>query len=251
MVPAPAVITPLVEAAKSGEDLTKAVTTIVRSLGFDICMYGMSSVFRPGDDNLVYIFTTAPREWTRLYQQAAYIEVDPRVDAAIDSTLPYVWDQSTERGKSVRVDEFLDDAARYGICSGVSFVVPDSNGASVVLWLSSPEPVLNQQQRTRLINNFGAMFTFGYYFHELFMRRVLDEGLPSALEGTPLTARERECLSMAANGLTTEDIAQRLGIRPRTAQFHFDQIRTKLAVATRHEAIARAVHQGLIRITTP
>jgi len=49
--------------------------------------------------------------------------------------------------------------------------------------------------------------------------------------------------------LTTEDIAERLGIKPRTAQFHFDSIRTKLAVATRHEAIALAVQKQMIKLS--
>jgi DNA-binding CsgD family transcriptional regulator len=246
--PAPAVISPLVEAAMHGGDLVAAVTTSVRSLGFDTLMYGLSTVFRPGQDSYVYFFTTAPQEWVKHYYRAAYIEIDPRIEAAMGSTLPYIWDQSTERGKSERLDRFIDDAASYGICSGVAFILPDSNRASVLLCLNSSLPIVDEERRAALVSNFGTMFTFGRYFHELFMRKVVDAGMPSALEGTPLTARERECLTLAANGLTTEDIAERLRVKPRTAQFHFDSIRTKMAVATRHEAIARAVHQRLIRI---
>jgi LuxR family transcriptional activator of conjugal transfer of Ti plasmids len=246
---APAVIAPLVEAATHGGDLVSAVTTIVRSLGFDTFMYGLTTVFRPGHDSFVYFFTTAPQGWVKLYDQAAYIEIDPRLEAATTCTLPYIWDQSTECGKSARVDRFIHDAASYGISSGVSFLLPDSNRASVILCLNSSRPVVDEQRRAMLVASFGTMLTFGYYFHELFMRKVVDAGMPSALEGAPLTARERECLTLAATGLTTEDIAERLGIKPRTAQFHFDAIRTKLAVATRHEAIARAVHQRLIKVS--
>jgi LuxR family transcriptional regulator, activator of conjugal transfer of Ti plasmids len=248
-LPAPAIISPLVEAATHGGDLVAAVTVIVRSLGFDTFMYGLSTVFRPGQDSYVYFFTTAPHEWVKRYYQAAYIEIDPRIEAAMESTLPYIWDQSTERGKSARLDRFIDDAASYGICSGVAFILPDSNRASVLLCLNSSLPLVDEERRVALVSNFGTMFTFGRYFHELFMRKVVDAGTPSALEGAPLTARERECLTLAANGLTTEDIAERLGVKPRTAQFHFDSIRTKLAVATRHEAVARAVHQRLIKIS--
>jgi len=235
---APAVIVPLVEAAAHGTDLVSAVTTIVRSLAFDTFMYGLTTVYRPGHDSFAYVFTTAPQEWVRLYDQAAYIEIDPRVDAAMACSLPYVWDQSTERGKSSRVDKFLDAAAKHGICSGVSFLLPDSNRASVI----------DEQRRALLATNFGTMLMFGYYFHELFMRKVVEAGVPSRLERAPLTKRERECLTLAASGLTTEDVAERLGIKTRTAQFHFDAIRTKLAVATRHEAIAHAVHQRLIKV---
>lgn len=245
---APSVIAPLVEAATHGTDLVTVVTRIVQSLGFDTFMYGLTTVYRPGHDSFAYVFTTAPQEWVRLYDQAAYIEVDPRIEAAMACSLPYVWDQSTERGKSSRVDKFLDDAARHGICSGVSFLLPDSNRASVILSLNSSLPVVDEQRRALLATNFGTMLMFGYSFHELFMRKVVEAGLPSRLEGAPLTKRERECLTLAASGLTTEDIAERLGIKPVTAQFHFDAIRTKLAVATRCEAIAYAVHQRLIKV---
>ena len=245
---APTLIAPLVDAATHGGDLVSAVTAIVRSLGFDTFMYGMSTEFRPGQDSVVYSFTTAPQEWVRLYHEDAYIEIDPRLEAAVGSTLPYIWDQATERGKSARIDEFLNNAAHYGVCSGVSFLLPDRNRASVILCLNSSQKTVDAQRREMLIENVGAMFTFGYYFHELFMRKVIDAGVPSPFEGTPLTLRERQCLVLAAGGLTTEDIAERLGIKPRTAQFHFDSIRTKLAVATRNEAIARAVHQRLIQI---
>jgi DNA-binding CsgD family transcriptional regulator len=245
----PAVISPLVEAATHGGDLVSAVTTIVRSLGFDTFMYGLSTVFRPGQDSYVYFFTNAPQEWVRRYYQAAYIEIDPRIDAAMESTLPYIWDQSTERGKSERLGMFINDAASCGICSGIAFILPDTQRASVLLCLNSSLPFVDEQRRATLLNNFGTMCTFGRYLHELFMRKVVNAGMPSVLEGAPLTARERECLTHAANGLTTEDIAERLKIKPRTAQFHFDSIRTKLAVATRHEAIARAVHQRLINVS--
>ena len=186
---APAVIAPLVDAATHGSDLVPAVTRIVRSLGFDTFMYGLSTVSRPGHDSSVYIFTTVPPEWVRRYDQEAYIEVDPRIEAAVASTLPHVWDQWTERGKSARRDQYLDDAARHGVCSGVSFRLPDTNRASVIFCLNSSLPVVDEQRRCMIIDSFGAMFTFGYYFHELFMRKVVDAGMPSRLEGAPLTAR--------------------------------------------------------------
>ena len=114
-----------------------------------------------------------------------------------------------------------------------------------MLSLNSSLPFADEQRRSRLVANLGTMFSFGRYFHELFMRKVVDAGMPSPLEGAPLSAREKQCLTLAANGLTTDDIAERLGIKPRTAQFHFDSIRTKLAAATRNEAIARAVNKRL------
>ncbi|HTP46039.1 MAG TPA: LuxR family transcriptional regulator [Casimicrobiaceae bacterium] len=245
----PSLLAPLKEAAEQGRDLRPVVDAIVNSLGFDSVMYGLSTALRPGQDSLVFFFTNASLEWVRRYDQEAYIEVDPRIEHGVASTLPHMWDQSTDHGKSSRVDAFLRDAAGFGICSGVSFILPDTQRASVILCLNSNLRRIDDERRAMLVSNYGTMLMFGYYFHELFMRHVVDAGMPSHLQGAPLTARERQCLTMAACGLTTDDIAERLGIRPRTAQFHFDSIRTKLAVATRHEAIARAVQTRLITLS--
>jgi hypothetical protein len=52
---------------------------------------------------------------------------------------------------------------------------------------------------------------------------------------------------MAANGMTSVDIAVKLGIKPRTANFHFGKIVNKLGVLNRKEAIAMGIARGLIR----
>jgi DNA-binding NarL/FixJ family response regulator len=69
--------------------------------------------------------------------------------------------------------------------------------------------------------------------------------MPYRASGT-LSERERECLTMAARGLTGEDIAFKLSISLRTVQHHFDSIRGKLNVANRLEAVTRAVQTGII-----
>ena len=242
----PRIISPLVEAVEEGTDLTPAVNGIVQSVGFDTFTYALSTARRPGQDSVMYTYTTAPREWAVRWDQASYIEVDPRIQFAFDSTLPFIWDQLSERGKSARLDQFLDDACSFGQCSGVSFILPDRDLASVIMCFNSSAPVIDDVRRGAIYDNLGSMLSFGYYFHEFFMRQIVRAGMPSRFEGAPLSPRERQCLTYAARGLTTEDIGARLGIKPRTAQFHFDSIRTKLAVATRQEAIARAMQRQLI-----
>src|SRR5262249_1707632 len=86
---APAIIAPLVEAAESGRDLSPVVAAIVKSLGFETFMYGLSIASRPGQDSLMYTFTNASREWAIRWDQAAYVEADPRIQHAVDSTLPF------------------------------------------------------------------------------------------------------------------------------------------------------------------
>ena len=53
-----------------------------------------------------------------------------------------------------------------------------------------------------------------------------------------LTPREWEVLSFLREGLTNEQIAERLGVTLHAARYHVSQILSKLGVATREEAAA-------------
>jgi len=56
-----------------------------------------------------------------------------------------------------------------------------------------------------------------------------------------LTARERDVLECAANGLHAKEIAARLGISPRTVEVHKTRIMTKLEVRNMAELVRFAV----------
>jgi DNA-binding NarL/FixJ family response regulator len=66
-----------------------------------------------------------------------------------------------------------------------------------------------------------------------------------------LTEREREVLSVAAEGLTAREIATRLGVRERTVTTHLARIYGKLGVGTRLAAIRLAAQSGLVTVGVP
>lgn len=63
-----------------------------------------------------------------------------------------------------------------------------------------------------------------------------------------LTDREREVLVMAAGGFTNRGIGHKLGISERTVQGHLANIYGKLQVASRTEAVTRALKLGWIEL---
>jgi len=157
-----------------------------------------------------------------------------------------LWDAASECGKDERTDAFLDDAAAHSIASGLAFEFSDSRYLRGVLALNSSNPVLDSMRRAAIAASLGDILLLGAYFHEIFRKGVIDQGAVPTSRGAPLSQRQRQCLELAARGLTTEEIASKLKISARTAQFHFDCIRSKLGAANRQEAVAMAISEGAI-----
>jgi HD-GYP domain-containing protein (c-di-GMP phosphodiesterase class II) len=61
-----------------------------------------------------------------------------------------------------------------------------------------------------------------------------------------LTDREAEVLALLASGLMTKQIAQRLGISPKTADQHIQNLYAKIDVSTRAAATLFATRHGLV-----
>lgn len=244
----PPVLLPLVHAAERGFDLVPEIESITRHFGFDSFMYGVATSRLPDHESCIYVFTTMPMVWVLRYDQMAYVEVDPRVSDCLDRTVPLVWDQTTTRGRGARIDAFLDDAMKHQIASGVCLPLHDEVGMRIIAVFNAATPVIGRVRRQEIASQLGDLMVFGNYFHEVFMKAVVAKGLPPRTTGLPLSPRERECLTLAAHGLTTELIGKKLCIAARTVQFHFDSIRSKLAATNRQEAIALALKSGQISV---
>jgi len=63
-----------------------------------------------------------------------------------------------------------------------------------------------------------------------------------------LTDRERQVVTLLAEGLSNKLIADRLGISDHTAKFHVNGVMAKLAASTRTEAVVEAVRRGLVTL---
>lgn len=61
----------------------------------------------------------------------------------------------------------------------------------------------------------------------------------------PLTEREAEVLSLVAQGLTNQDIADRLFVSERTVRTHVSNVLSKLHLANRTQAALYALRKGL------
>jgi DNA-binding CsgD family transcriptional regulator len=91
-----------------------------------------------------------------------------------------------------------------------------------------------------LKNAEGAMIgSFG-------LAQVLEEIEPCSDRVLPLSPRGRETLTLLADGYSTAQMAQRMGISKETVRNHVKGVLRSLGARSRVEAIAKARRVGLI-----
>ncbi len=89
--------------------------------------------------------------------------------------------------------------------------------------------------------------------HPAIARKLVQElNRPSDLppSGDPLTGRELEVLKLVAQGLSNQEIAEKLAITERTARTHVVNILGKLHLANRTQAALYALREGLADLET-
>lgn len=78
------------------------------------------------------------------------------------------------------------------------------------------------------------------------LKTLLKIELASKVDVISINNRETECLQFAGNGMTSDDIAERLGLSVHTVNAHLSSATSKLDSVNRIQAIAKAIRLGLI-----
>lgn len=77
-------------------------------------------------------------------------------------------------------------------------------------------------------------------------KRYVSPALARSSDGEPLTPREREVLRLIALGHTSVEIAEKLGLSPRTIETHRARIHRKLGLVSRAELVRYALQRGML-----
>lgn len=128
------------------------------------------------------------------------------------------------------IDEYVFEALRVG-ASG--FLVKDTEPAELlraVQAVAAGDALLSPGVTRRLIAEYA--------------QRAKDRARDARLER--LTEREREVVALVAEGLSNEEIAQRLFVSPATAKTHVSRAMVKLDVRDRAQLVVLAYESGLV-----
>jgi DNA-binding NarL/FixJ family response regulator len=132
------------------------------------------------------------------------------------------------------VDEYVFAALRAGASGFLLKDIDPDDLRQAVRVVAAGQALLSPSVTRRLIAEFVARPA----------PEVPDPATRAALDH--LTDREREVVTLAARGLSNEDIAKRIHVSPATAKTHVNRAMVKLNVRDRAQLVVLAYQTGLV-----
>jgi|SRR6185437_4854670 len=216
------------ETAGSAKQLCQALARI--AAGLDLPAFAYIAI-PSATGRQLRLITNYADPWRKHYVDQRYETCDPIVLHSIRQPRPFAW------GRDFGEDDpftrrFFDEASHFGICYGYTIPIHHWHGRFAALTFAT-----DQKRATFLHTIQGhalALEVIAYQFH----RKVREKLEPlHILSGIHLTCRERQCLTLAAQGKSFPDIALVLNISPRTVKDYIDSAKEKFGVRNIREAL--------------
>jgi LuxR family transcriptional regulator len=241
-------------AAANGMDQRLALMhEAILPLGFSSLVYDYTAVACTPERTLIRpnIMRTVnlPGSFETLWMEENYFAIDLVQQVCQTTSRPFVWShfdgQNRIRGRSWAPEQ--QPVVRYlrdtRLTCGVTVPIrlPGGGLATVTGIRIDAEPSFPGDAR----HNIAAFTLLALELNEA-LYADFDDDIRTC-QHVRLTRREIECLSLSAQGLTAEAIAERIGRSLPTVTLHLNSAARKLGARNRAQAIALASHYRLLR----
>jgi DNA-binding CsgD family transcriptional regulator len=198
-------------------------------------------VERPSAAPAIVALRNTPKAWEEAAFDPKAAARDPLVQRYKTATAPIVYDQGLYVNHAA--GDLWEEQAPHGYQTGVSMVMHLNGGRHFIFGVDRPDPLPSNPDN--LIRLLADLQLFAVYAQETAFRLLLpqapaNESLPS------LSVREQEILKWTLAGKSNQVIGQLLSISLSTVNFHLRSAMSKLGVASKHQAAAKALSLGLI-----
>ncbi len=225
--------------------LTACLQESIEALGFRYfaCCGRVDPLHAP--PQTVMMIHNYPAAWVQRFSRDRLYEIDPVLRHAERDPRPFFWDNLFQ-AEPVTAEQrkMLADASSIGIAHGFTAPIRLSWSPGTLRVSCSLVP---GARTVRQLNYFLA--------------KVMASEIYAALSHPPaprretspveLSRRERQCLSLAAQGKDDWAIGQLLGLSPETVHSYFKRLMQRLGVRTRVQAIVWALRTGQISFDDP
>jgi len=225
--------------AKDREDFSNRVSKIVKSCGFESYMIALQRAGLGGQP-MLDVTTSYPGEWIRIYTERHYALKDPSVHHCQATTDPYIW--CDDAFASAGAHMLLEEAQSFGVSHGISLAVHDRDGSKSMLSLTRDQSFQDDPRELECILALSKILSCSMHVmaNRLIAPETDDANSPS------LSRQETQCLQWFANGKTPWEIGDIMNISEATALFYLENAMEKLRVANRFQALAVALHKGIV-----
>lgn len=209
----------------------------IEALGFRYfaCCSHVDPLHPPADAVMLHNY---PAGWIRTFSEAKLHEIDPVMKRAASNPLPFFWDTalpSIALTQSQRI--MMADAAGYGIAHGFTVPLhlswlPGTLRASCSVIPDGPDMEMRSYVTVEVLATYLYFFASRTHAPWLASQRVA------------LTQRERECLALVAQGKGDWTIARVLSLSESTVHYHIEELKRRLRVVTRTQAVVHALICG-------
>jgi DNA-binding CsgD family transcriptional regulator len=245
--------TRLATGVRAAADVLKQVGAVI-DLPTVAVIHDLSLPYGPSDESgvkLADIFGW-PRQYTEHWEKRRNSFHASVLLRCRSERLPFCWraDSVTsasgsdpcDRRPSLKSRRIVRELTELGLCSAlvVPMHLPRGRVASVGWWGS-----LQADRLESLVDESGtSLFVLASHFFEILRRSAMLE--PGRGGAATLSAREIECLTLAANGFTDREMAERLRLSAHTVHFHLNNAASKLNARNRIHAVGLAAQLGII-----
>jgi LuxR family quorum sensing-dependent transcriptional regulator len=179
-----------------------------------------------------------PAGFLDLYHERKHVYDDPALRYCKKTVRPFRWFREApyDAEREPRAVEVVQCARDFGMLDGFVIPVVSPAGRMGQVWFGGPTLDLPEHQLPAL--HLMAIYAFD---------RILELHGSPAQHQASLTPREREVLTLVANGKSSWEIGVVLHISSRTVKEHTKNICRKLGAVTRTQAVMIAVRDKLIQ----
>lgn len=178
-----------------------------------------------------------PQEWSLRYFSQGYLNRDPTIDLVRRVSKPFIWSEITKHCEvSAAARRVMQEATEFRLKDGLTLAFSSLERRPIGFSIAGERLELDPSER-RAVELVTACA----------LAQVIEIAACSEKRETVrLSPRQHDVLRWAAEGLTVDEIADRLGISSHTADTHLRAIREKLGATSTIRAVAEAFRIGLI-----
>ncbi|MDL2406149.1 autoinducer binding domain-containing protein [Rhizobium calliandrae] len=180
-----------------------------------------------------------PEPWQEIYFRRSYVAIDPVIRSARDQIEAFSWTNVLSPRITKERRAFYEEAAQFGIRSGITVPIRTGFGGLAILTFASSEPNVASNQ---ILNPIMAASAVGQVHSRLEMMGVH----PTHHSPIRLRADELTCLRWSAEGKSMRAIATIENTTYANVAFFLRNAKAALGVTTLPQATALATKLGLI-----